>query len=332
MSNKNKKPYNSSKYNKQKNSTNYNSKNNKNNRNFNEKNNSYKKKDNLDVTTRIRIDEKRINDAESLDVSFLSDKSGKKISNNKKNKILNEKKQILFNFTIIKSIFFVLSFICIIILIMLIVKNNNLNIKKYVEKDVEVEEKIKKEEKIIDDNILFIGDFYTEKLDLDDFDYPYVKISDKSLTTEDLLNDMKDKVYKFNPSVVIIQLGIIDLDNGSKDEQIIERLNDVIYKIKENRPYAKIYIESLYPINKEVDNYEDDILDDDIDNKLIRGINQLIKSLAYENDINYIDVFDLISDDDYNLDEKYTDNGIYLNDNGYKVILDEIRKNVDDKI
>ena len=45
------------------------------------KNNSKKstERSELDVTTRIRVDDVRINDAESLDVSFLEGKSKKKL-------------------------------------------------------------------------------------------------------------------------------------------------------------------------------------------------------------------------------------------------------------
>ena len=304
---------------------------------------SKKKKEDLDITTRIRVDEDRINDADSLDVSFLGGKS-KKMSNSKKEKILNDSSKIFLNFAIIKTLLFGFAFICIITLIVLLVKNNkiNFNFLDSYSDDINIEEKnsnkdnvdnedkkIVEEEKKLDDNYLFVGDFYTSKMNFDDYDFHYVKVSEEKFTTENILDDMKGKIYDYNPSVVFIQVGINDLNKDMSEDDLISNINSIIDGIKDNRPYAKIYIESLYPINKDNSNFNNDFFNDNIDNDLIRSINDKIKSLADEEKVGYIDLYKLLVDED-SLNEDYSDDGIYLNDEGYKVVLGEINKVLDD--
>ena len=66
----------------------------KNNTSKNKKNISKTKNKDFDVTTRIRVDEVRLNDSESLDTSFLEGRVEKKVKNNSgkvKEKILKDK-------------------------------------------------------------------------------------------------------------------------------------------------------------------------------------------------------------------------------------------------
>ena len=139
---------------------------------------------------------------------------------------------------------------------------------------------------------------------------------------------MKNKIYLYNPSIVFIQLGINDLVSGKSEDDVVDNISKIIDGIKENRPYAEIYIESLYPINKDVDSFDDDILDDEIDNELINSVNSKIKKITEEKNVNYLDVYSFISDND-ELKEDYTENGIYLNEDGYRRILKEIKRVVD---
>ena len=296
-------------------------------------NKTRKSKKELEQTTRIRIDKDRLNDYDSLDTSFLEGRLDKKIKNSRvsREKFYKEKKPSKINWNLIKHFFYLLGILfVIIIIIVFLVKHNFFNSTQKDEKKekIVVEEKEKEPEKIIDDNYLFIGDFYTEKFNFDELDYHYVKEADDHYTTDDILDDMKNKIYLYNPSVVFLQLGINDLDDGKSEDEVINNLERIIDGIKENRPYAKIYVESIYPINKNVDDFDDDILDDGIDNELISSLNKKIEGLVDEKGVNYLDVYSFISDND-ELKEDYTENGIYLNEDGYRRILKEIKRVVE---
>ena len=279
----------------------------------------------LEDTIRIRIDDDRVNDAESLDTSFIEGKKRKKVKENKKarEKILTESKDYSNVFSVIKYIIYVLAAICIVVLGILALKNNKFfeDIKKPVEE-------VKKEEKkevVLPDNYLFVGDFYTKNMDLEDFMYPYVKVSDLEYTTNDLLSNIEDDIYIYNPSTIFIQIGYNDLASGVEDETIISNLEEIIEGIKSNRPYAKIYIESLYPISK-VDKEEET----NITNKDIKSLNKKIKKIAKSLEINYIDMYSELLEDN-ELKDDYTDDGINLNENGYKRVFKVINRIVDEE-
>lgn len=326
MAKKNSKPYNSLKKdrtinNKKNNSTN----NNYNTKNFNTK--SIKKIDkDLESTTRIRVDSLRLNDSETLDTSFLEGR----VKNNKKKKerILTLKKDYSKLFKFFKNIFYLGGSFTLLILAFLIVRNKflfDMSPKEKVDKVIE-----KKVENIIDDNYLFIGEGHTQNFDFDSFqlDYHYINMGDEDLLLEDLLSDLKKKVYDFNPSIIFVQVGMNDIIDGRSIDQVVQDLKSILLKIKENRPYAKIYVESIYPINKEVEDFDDDYKD--INNYSIVTYNKQLEDLCESLDVYYLDVFSELSINNQ-LNKEYTDDGINLNDNGYKRLYKLIRKIVDEE-
>ena len=283
----------------------------------------------LEDTVRIRIDDERVNDAESLDTSFIEGKKRKKVKENKKakEKILTEKKDYSKVFNVIKYILYVLAAVCVVGLGIIALKNNNFF--DQVKEPVEEVKKEKEKEVVLPDNYLFVGDFYTKNMDLEDFLYPFVKVSDLEYTTSDLLNNIEDDIYIYNPSSIFIQIGYNDLSSGVEEREIISNLEEIIEGIKSNRPYAKIYIESLYPIsNIEKEDSEEEVTN--ITNKDINNLNNKIKKMAKSFDITYIDMYtELLEDEE--LKDNYTDDGINLNEDGYKRVFKVINRIVDEE-
>lgn len=304
---------------------NYNNKNRRSNKNYNNKKKKKPQKDNLENTTRIRIDDDRINDIDSLDTSFLEGRLDKKVKKNKKakEKILVEKKKTRIKWGLIGRILIIFFSMFLIVLAVILVINNK---EKFI-KEKKINKTVKEEvvKVNIDNNYLFVGDRYTDDLNFDDLDYHYVKVSEDDLKLEDVLDNMKDKIYRYNPTIVFIELGFVDLQDERKHEDIVADLEKVVDGIKKNRPYAKIYIESLYPVNKDVEDYDDEDLREDFDNDEIKDFNKLISKMTKSKKINYLDIFSLLEKDG-KLDEKYTDDGVRLNDEGNAKILEKIEK------
>ena len=115
----------------------------------------------LEDTTRLRIDEERLLDAESLDTSFLDGRKGKIISNDthKKEKILVEKKSHDGIIQFIKVLFYSLVIIALVILSISTLKKTDVE----KDEDEEVVEEVK-----IDYNFVFVGDFHNKSLSFDD--------------------------------------------------------------------------------------------------------------------------------------------------------------------
>ena len=93
----------------------------------------------LESTTRIRIDTDRINDVDSLDTSFLEGRIANKTNNNKKvkEKLLTERNQSIYQLGVIKKVLYTLSFFCLGIFLMIFLFNSNLlsSKSKKVEKE-----------------------------------------------------------------------------------------------------------------------------------------------------------------------------------------------------
>ena len=292
-------------------------------------NNNLQKDNSLENTTRIRIDDSRINDAESLDTSFLEGRLDKKSKDNikTKEKILKERKQILFNFEIIKCVFFGLAFICILVLGFVFLRDSSLfKIKDTtsIERKKDTDKKKEEVNNKIDKNYVFVGDFYIDKYNFDDLDYYYVKSTKDDLTTGKLLDNMRNMIYDFNPSIVFIQVGFNDLKNDRSIDDIYSDYKKIIENIRENRPYAKIVINSLLPINKDKDDFDSLRVNDSYNDDVIK-LNDKLKSLAEEKNIDYMDLYNIIGEDN-KLKDDYTSNVIDLNDDGYEKIVNEIKK------
>lgn len=282
-----------------------------------------KKNQNNDNVPQVRMDKERINDIETLDTSFLEGRITTKKTNAVKEKLLSENnnKNMIYLKYIIIGVIFVAVVVGIYLFFSGIVKQLDNIEYKSESKDMVVPSPTIEVD--MDNNYLFIGTFNTNKLDFND-DYHYIKVSEDHYNTNHILDDMTKQVYQYNPTYVFIELGINELYVES-NEDFVERLGKIIDGIKENRPYAKIYVESIYPINKNVENFDDTIIEEYIDNEMIYTVNKEIKKMVEDKEVEYLDLYSLLIEDN-NLIEDYTDNGVYLNDRGYKVVYDEINK------
>ena len=71
-------------------------------------------------------------------------------------------------------------------------------------------------EKVVDNNYLFLGDSITEQYDLKEYyeGYPVVNSGVSGDFTSSIVENMKKRVYDYNPSKVFLLIGINDLRNG----------------------------------------------------------------------------------------------------------------------
>lgn len=283
-----------------------------------------KKKVNLEENdAQIRVDEERLNDSSSLDVSFLDKKAEKKAIENEsiREKILEEKKgessvyrvfKVVFWLSLILGLSFLLYYFCIYSISSFRIKDK---------KEDKPEEIVEKRE--MDDNYLFIGDFHTDSMNFELFNSPYVQKSKDEMTTKDILENLKEMVYIYNPSHVILEVGIQDLLMEEDIDTVVEKIGMIVKEIKRNRPMATIYVESLYPVNTQIENYPESY--QKIDNALIQIFNQKLKETMDSFSVSYIDLFAILSEDGA-LKESYTEDGVHLNDGGYEQIWKVLKR------
>ena len=193
--------------------------------------------------------------------------------------------------------------------------------------------KIKKVEVIkkADSNYVFLGDSITDFYDLDKYydDLPVVNSGINGNSTTDILDNMNDRVYRYNPTKIFILIGTNDITKDRSTNQIVNNISKIVKRIKKNRPSAKIYIESIYPISKDDDSKIKKDMVKNRTNKQIKEINKKLKEKTKELDVNYINMYDKLVDKNDNLKLEYTTDGLHMSDKGYDIITEEIMKYID---
>ena len=141
--------------------------------------------------------------------------------------------------------------------------------------------------------------------------------------TNDLLEIMEEDVYVFNPTKVVLLVGINDMNKTDDDVSIVENIRTITSSINEKRPKAKIYVESIYPVDRE--RYPI-LIDNNVDNNRIRKVNGMIETLCNEKGYVFINMFDeLNSPTEDKLIYEYSKDGLHLSDEGYKIVTKKLK-------
>lgn len=303
--------------------------------------------DQMDITnvSQLTFDDIRLADLETLDTSFLESRTNKekatrnlikaetKNKRKKKDKtskrdfsdydeFYKEYKKSNFRFDLVIRLFIIFVVVFLLGFAFLYFVNFDHETPKKKDKTSAVTSIV------IDDNYLFLGDSITELYHLDDYysGMPVVNSGESGNTTQDILDHMRERVYQYNPSKIFLLIGTNDLAEGISQETILDNIEKMIDEIQNNRPYATIYLESIYPVNNtDEEKIEHDVVKDR-SNKDIREINQKLKDIAKKKKITYIDMYDILKDENGNLNLDYTKEGLHISDDGYKVITKEIKK------
>ena len=180
---------------------------------------------------------------------------------------------------------------------------------------------------VVDKNYLFLGDSLTEFYDLDKY-YPDKKLKVvnsgvKGNTTNNILDNMYNRVYRYNPSDIFILVGTNDIPKNSL-QNIFDNYVSIVSQIEKNRPSATIRIISLYPVNHDIRPKDKRTM------SAIINLNESLKIFAKNNNIQYIDLYSKLVDENGNLDIRYTKDGLHLNDEGYKIVTEVLSKYMED--
>lgn len=216
--------------------------------------------------------------------------------------------------------------LCLIIIISFFMSIYIINVVAKEEKKDTCKCKEEKYEYKKNENIVFFGDSITEWYPLDVFfeDAPYVNSGVAGDTTKDLLENIESRVYNYNPTKVFILIGTNDYKENMTSKDISNNIKKIVQEIKKNRSNAKIYVQSIYPINNSDDSKINKNNVEPRTNSEISNTNKLIKELCNKEKVTYIDVYSELIADDGALDLRYTKDGLHLNDLGYYVVTKKL--------
>lgn len=172
----------------------------------------------------------------------------------------------------------------------------------------------------ISPHYVFLGDSITQQFELSKYfkGYSVVNSGQDGAQTEHILNDMEEKVYRYNPSTVFIMIGTNDVNENKSVEHIYNNINKIVDEIKINLPHANIVVQSILPSQERWTEHDD--------NKKRQAINNLLANKYHNSDVIYLDLYSIVVDNKTNkLKDEYTDDGLHLNSKSYNIVSDELK-------
>ncbi|MDD2225308.1 MAG: GDSL-type esterase/lipase family protein [Candidatus Shapirobacteria bacterium] len=170
--------------------------------------------------------------------------------------------------------------------------------------------------------IYFLGDSLTDGCEWNEL-LSNPKIKNRGImgdSTEGVLNRL-NQITQSKPQKIFIMIGINDLLNNIETTKILDNYQKIITTIRTDSPKTKIYIESVLPLNFELDKTKRPI-----NNQNISDFNNNLKNFTDNSNIFYIDLYSAFLNLSGQLNEKYTLDGIHLNGQGYLNWKNEISK------
>ena len=170
--------------------------------------------------------------------------------------------------------------------------------------------------------IVFVGDSITDLYPLDDY-YADLDLAAYNRgiggdTTTGVLKRLQESVFDLKPSTVVLMIGTNDINGNVKTEKILKNYQEILTRIKTELPNTRLYCVSVIPQNLTIETYSTIKIDEATPR--ILALNEKIKEMvASEPNMTYLDLFSLLADENNRLIEKYSDDGLHLNAEGFKV-------------
>ena len=168
-------------------------------------------------------------------------------------------------------------------------------------------------------DIVFLGNSLTAFGNWHEF-FPERDIKNRGIAgdvTEGILKRLSP-ILDGKPKKIFLLIGVNDLLFHSP-QKALGFYEQIVQKIRSESPETKLLLQSCLPINQKVKSMP-------ITNEQILEINQGIVEIAEKQQLTYINLHPLFLDSKGRLDEKYTDDGIHLDANGYEIWKNYIEK------
>ena len=174
-------------------------------------------------------------------------------------------------------------------------------------------------------SLVFLGDGNTEACEWHEmFCNRHIKNRGIRSDRSSWLVNRLDTIVGARPKKVFLAIGINDLMAGEKPDAIAGNIDRILTRFEKESPWTRIYLTSLLPTNPALSTEKIDLKEQ------IEETNRLLEALCTEErkNLQYIDVYSTLIDDQRLLDPKYTNDGLHLTGEGYLRWKEEIEKYV----
>ena len=164
---------------------------------------------------------------------------------------------------------------------------------------------------------LFIGDSITEELKYYKFLYDNNVFSKIGLNTDTLRKLIPDEDFGIEPKNIYLMMGLNDSVFVKTEEKFKERYLAMLDALEAKFPNAKIYLQAIFPVSKALDEKEDAR----VNNTKINSFNEVIKTIASERGLYYLDFSYLLKENE----DYFEPDGMHLKSKFHKVWLNEVK-------
>ncbi|MGI6359451.1 MAG: GDSL-type esterase/lipase family protein [Acholeplasmatales bacterium] len=178
-------------------------------------------------------------------------------------------------------------------------------------------------ERALPNATVFVGDSIIQDYNVHEwfFDIPTYNRGIGGDTTEGLLNRLDVSIFNLAPKNVVLLIGTNDLElTNDKEEVIYQRIKEIVEKINKTIK-TNIYLLSILPTNIKMNR-------EVVGKRSIKRITNLNNLISKIEGAEYIDLFSHLLDEKNKLNSKYSNEGLHLNQEGYKVITDILKPKV----
>ena len=144
-------------------------------------------------------------------------------------------------------------------------------------------------------------------------------------TTETMLERIEENVLILKPRNLVMLMGVNDLAENTSYDEIVNNIQKMIQLTKQKSPQTNIILQAVYPINvSERTSFYQQFQIGDRSNDEINELNEKLEQMAQEENITFLNVNHLLTDEKQELKAEYTADGLHPTIEGYLAVKDEI--------
>jgi lysophospholipase L1-like esterase len=122
-----------------------------------------------------------------------------------------------------------------------------------------------------------------------------------------------DDVITRKPSKLFLLIGINDISKDIPEVVIADNIRKIIARVQRESSQTRIYLESILPVNPDIPGFPQHYDKNDH----IVYTNKLLRQLAQEAGIGFIDTYSIFNDGSGKLRRDFTGEGLHINQAGY---------------
>lgn len=179
------------------------------------------------------------------------------------------------------------------------------------------------------DDIIILGNSLSDNGRWNEaFDDPNIKNRGIISDVVQGVSDRIELITKGKPKKIFLLIGVNDVSHHLTPDSITTAVENLIIKIKQQSPSTEIYLQSWLPINNDFKRYKNMIGKELV---IFHG-NVMLEQVARRQGVTWINLFPAFADKEMKLPKHLTNDGLHLNEAGYRIWCQEIAKYINPDI